>query len=126
MISIMLPLKLIPKMVKCIGDARYMLKATRNGALTKAGKQKISPTLVKYLIYITLKPKFCSTKIRSYQARKYSKITPLPIIYMLPLKIVVTFHSIPNKLVFFCRFAILLLLRKLHYTCLGRRMRSCT
>ena len=53
-----------------------MLKATRNGALTKAGKQKISPTLVKYLIYITLKPKFCSTKIRFYQALNTAKLLP--------------------------------------------------
>ena len=50
---------------------------------------------------MALEPKFCSTKIRSYQARKYNKITPLPTIYMLPRDyILVTFYSIPNKLVF--------------------------
>ena len=90
----------VEKKHKKLKKKHKKLNATRNGALTKAREQKISSTSVKYLIYITLKPKFCSTKIRSYQAQKYSKITPLPTIYMLPLKIVVTFYSIPNKLVF--------------------------
>ena len=46
------------------------LKATRNGPL--------------YMTMILIL-KFCSTKVHSYQARKYSKITPLPTMYMLPL-----------------------------------------